>query len=90
MAAAPPNLSLGGRLAAGFSALLGRGCLALIHGYRNFISPLFPPCCRFVPSCSEYAVEAITIHGVWRGGFMALKRILRCHPFSRGGFDPVK
>lgn len=71
-------------------SLLRRCSLALIHGYRYFISPLFPPSCRFVPSCSEYALEAINIHGVRRGGFMALKRILRCHPFNRGGFDPVK
>lgn len=81
----------GGRRVAELPGLLLRRCsLALIRGYRYFISPLFPPSCRFVPSCSEYALEAINLHGVRRGGFMALKRILRCHPFNRGGFDPVK
>ncbi|MDF1614257.1 membrane protein insertion efficiency factor YidD [Desulfurivibrio dismutans] len=67
-----------------------RGCLLLVRFYQLAISPLFPPSCRFVPSCSQYALEAITLYGVWRGGFMAVKRILRCHPFSTGGFDPVK
>ncbi|MDZ7640590.1 MAG: membrane protein insertion efficiency factor YidD [Desulfurivibrio sp.] len=69
----------------------GQRCgLALIRFYQFFISPLFPPSCRFVPSCSEYAREAITSYGVWRGGWLAFKRILRCHPFCRGGFDPLK
>lgn len=77
-------------LLAGPTAVARTGGLALIQFYRYFISPLFPPSCRFVPSCSEYALEALRLHGPWRGGFMALKRILRCHPLSRGGFDPVK
>lgn len=62
----------------------------LVRGYQLIISPLFPSCCRFVPSCSNYALEAIGRYGAWRGGWLALRRILRCHPFSPGGFDPVK
>lgn len=61
----------------------------LIQGYRMFISPLFPPSCRFQPTCSMYAIEAIERFGVWRGGWMAIWRILRCHPFHPGGYDPV-
>ena len=57
--------------------------LALIRFYRRNISPDTPPSCRFIPTCSEYALEAIEIHGVWRGGFLALKRLLKCHPFHR-------
>lgn len=90
MSAPPLKQSPGRRLVAATGAVVRRCCLAVIHGYRYAISPLLPPSCRFVPSCSEYALEAISIHGVCRGGFMALKRILRCHPFCRGGFDPVK
>ncbi|WP_414564385.1 MULTISPECIES: membrane protein insertion efficiency factor YidD [unclassified Anabaena] len=61
----------------------------LIKGYRMFISPLFPPTCRFQPTCSMYAMQAIEKFGVWRGGWMAIRRILRCHPFHPGGYDPV-
>lgn len=61
----------------------------LIKGYRIFISPLFPPTCRFQPTCSMYAMEAIERFGVFRGSWMATKRILRCHPFHPGGYDPV-
>ena len=61
-----------------------------IKGYKKFISPLFPNSCRFYPTCSSYAYEAIERYGVLRGGYMALKRILRCNPFSRGGIDPVR
>lgn len=61
----------------------------LIRGYRIFISPLFPPTCRFVPTCSQYAIEAIEKFGIFQGGWLALRRILRCHPFHRGGYDPV-
>jgi hypothetical protein len=63
--------------------------LLSISGYRLFVSPLLGPCCRFVPSCSQYAKEAIEIHGPFRGAYLALRRILRCHPFHPGGYDPV-
>ena len=58
--------------------------------YKRFISPLLPPACRFYPTCSEYAMQAIAQHGILRGSLMALWRLARCHPFSKGGFDPVK
>jgi uncharacterized protein len=61
----------------------------LIKGYRLFISPLFPPTCRFQPTCSMYAIQAIERFGVFRGGWMGIMRILRCHPFHPGGYDPV-
>ncbi|MGE5658356.1 MAG: membrane protein insertion efficiency factor YidD [Actinomycetota bacterium] len=60
-----------------------------IRGYKILISPHLPPACRFHPTCSEYAMEAIERFGVWRGGRMAASRILRCHPFHPGGYDPV-
>lgn len=63
--------------------------ILFIKGYRLFISPLKPPTCRFVPTCSEYALQAIEKHGIVRGGLMAVRRILRCHPFHPGGYDPV-
>lgn len=63
--------------------------IVVINFYRIFISPLKPPTCRFVPTCSQYAIEAIETYGAWRGGMMALRRILRCHPFHPGGYDPV-
>lgn len=63
--------------------------IMIIKGYRLFISPLKPPTCRFVPTCSEYALQAIEKHGVIRGSIMAVRRILRCHPFHPGGYDPV-
>ena len=63
--------------------------IMIIKGYRLFISPLKPPTCRFVPTCSEYALRAIEKHGVIRGSIMAVRRILRCHPFHPGGYDPV-
>ena len=61
----------------------------LIQGYRQLISPLFPPTCRFQPTCSQYALEAIELYGVWQGGMMAIWRVLRCHPFHPSGYDPV-
>jgi uncharacterized protein len=65
-------------------------CLALIRFYQYFISPLLPPSCRFYPTCSQYALEAIEGHGLPRGLYLTLRRLLRCHPFHPGGFDPVK
>jgi len=61
----------------------------LVKGYRLFISPALPPTCRFHPSCSEYAVEALSKHGALRGGWLTLRRLGRCHPFCAGGVDPV-
>ena len=63
--------------------------LLLLWIYRATVSPFLGPCCRFAPSCSVYAAEAITRHGAARGGWMGLKRLLRCHPFHPGGWDPV-
>lgn len=63
--------------------------IGLLTGYKSWISPLLPPACRFHPSCSEYACQAIEQHGAGRGLTLALRRVLRCHPFSAGGFDPV-
>lgn len=63
--------------------------IGLIKGYRNFLSPLFPPSCRFQPTCSQYAIEAIDRFGIWKGSGLAIWRILRCHPFHPGGYDPV-
>lgn len=60
-----------------------------IRFYRFFISPILGPHCRFAPSCSEYAIEAIEIHGIIRGGVMSVRRILNCHPWHPGGYDPV-
>lgn len=62
----------------------------LIRFYRKNISPLRNPCCRYVPTCSQYAIEAVEKHGAFRGSLMAVWRILRCNPFSKGGYDPVK
>lgn len=62
---------------------------ALVRGYQLAISPLLPPSCRYLPSCSAYALEAIEKYGAARGGWMALRRIGRCHPFRPGGYDPV-
>lgn len=60
-----------------------------IRFYQRFISPAFPPVCRFSPTCSSYALTSVQRFGVFRGGWMALKRIARCHPFNPGGYDPV-
>lgn len=63
--------------------------LQMLKGYKWAISPLLPPACRYVPTCSEYAMEAIERYGVLRGSGMAVTRVLRCHPFVHGGYDPV-
>ena len=64
--------------------------LKSIHLYRKYISPMRPPTCIYVPTCSEYAIEAINKYGALKGGVLAIKRILRCHPFAKGGYDPLK
>jgi hypothetical protein len=63
--------------------------LRLLRAYKWAISPMFPPACRYVPTCSEYAMEAVERYGALRGGLMALLRLLRCHPLAHGGYDPV-
>lgn len=64
--------------------------ILLIKGYQKFISPVLPPSCRFYPTCSQYGIEAISKHGVIKGGAMTAWRIVRCNPFSKGGYDPVR
>lgn len=68
---------------------MARALLSVIRFYRRAISPATPPSCRFMPTCSAYAEEAIERYGARRGGWIALKRILRCHPFGASGYDPV-
>ncbi|ROH93704.1 membrane protein insertion efficiency factor YidD [Stagnimonas aquatica] len=63
--------------------------IAPIRGYQRLISPLLPPRCRFIPSCSSYAIEALERHGAGQGSWLAVKRICRCHPLNPGGYDPV-
>jgi hypothetical protein len=65
------------------------GCVSLIAAYQRWVRPLLPPACRYLPSCSDYGAEAIARHGVLRGAALAAGRVLRCHPFARGGHDPV-
>ena len=67
-----------------------RAMLWLIRFYRANISPMHAPCCRFTPTCSQYALEAVEKYGALKGGYLAIRRILRCHPFHKGGYyDPV-
>ncbi|HAT49316.1 MAG: membrane protein insertion efficiency factor YidD [Nitrospirae bacterium] len=63
--------------------------IGFIRFYQLFLSPVLPPSCRFLPTCSEYAIVSISRYGVFRGGWLSLKRIFRCHPFHPGGLDPV-
>ena len=72
-----------------FAALPKRMLLWLIRFYRTSVSPMHRPCCRFIPTCSQYALEAIEKYGALKGGFLALRRILRCNPLCKGGYDPV-
>ena len=66
-----------------------RICISMIRFYQKHISPALPPCCRYVPTCSQYAIEAIEKRGVFVGIFLAVRRLLRCHPWGGSGFDPV-
>ena len=68
---------------------LARALMGLIWFYRTLISPLLPPRCRFYPSCSAYALEAVRVHGAGRGSWLAVRRLGKCHPFHPGGLDPV-
>ena len=70
--------------------MLKKIILKSIQLYRKYISPMTPPKCIYTPTCSQYAIDAINKYGALKGGFLASKRILRCHPFRKGGFDPVK
>ena len=63
--------------------------IVLIKGYQGLISPLLPPSCRFSPSCSHYGIQALQKHGLIRGTYLTINRILRCNPWSKGGYDPV-
>ena len=66
-----------------------KGMLVMLRFYKREISPMLPPCCRYIPTCSQYALEAVEKYGAVKGGWLAAKRILRCHPFHEGGYDPV-
>ncbi|HRY44439.1 MAG TPA: membrane protein insertion efficiency factor YidD [Thermoanaerobaculia bacterium] len=66
-----------------------RAAAGLLSAYKRYVSPLLPPACRFLPTCSEYAREAILRHGLPRGTWLTIRRLARCHPFHPGGFDPV-
>lgn len=63
--------------------------LGALRWYKRTLSPALPPACRYTPTCSEYAMEAIERHGLPKGGYLAARRLLSCHPFARGGYDPV-
>ncbi len=63
--------------------------LQMIRFYQRYISPMSPPSCRFYPTCSQYAIEAVEEHGAIKGSYLAVRRILKCHPLHKGGFDPV-
>ncbi|WP_207302957.1 membrane protein insertion efficiency factor YidD [Bacilliculturomica massiliensis] len=64
--------------------------IALIRGYQTLISPMFPPTCRFYPTCSAYFIQAVEKYGALKGSWLGIRRILKCHPFHKGGYDPLK
>lgn len=70
--------------------LLAIAAIGVIGAYRRLVSPVLPRACRFVPTCSDYAAEALRKHGAVKGGLLALRRLLRCHPFGGSGLDPVR
>jgi len=69
--------------------MMSRIVIQLIRFYQRYISPLLGPSCRYYPTCSQYTIESIQIHGIFKGGFLAIRRVLRCHPGYPGGYDPV-
>jgi hypothetical protein len=86
------NVDEPGSRAGGLPSAASTGAFVLglpIRAYRRWISPFKPPMCRFAPTCSQYALEALHVHGLFKGGALALWRVCRCHPFSEPGPDPV-
>jgi putative membrane protein insertion efficiency factor len=73
----------------GIGALIGLALRVAIRAYQLLLAPVLPPCCRYLPSCSHYAEEAIAVHGPLRGGRLAVWRLCRCHPWGNSGYDPV-
>jgi uncharacterized protein len=73
----------------GFGGVIGAALRSVIRAYQLLLAPVLPPSCRYFPSCSRYAREAIAEHGPWQGGRLAVKRICRCHPWGGSGYDPV-
>ncbi|HTT78433.1 MAG TPA: membrane protein insertion efficiency factor YidD [Stellaceae bacterium] len=71
------------------SVIVGLAMRGAIRAYQLLLSPVLPPSCRYYPSCSHYAAEAIAWHGPWRGAWLGLRRLLRCHPWGGSGYDPV-
>ncbi len=70
-------------------SIIARVAVLMVRGYQVTLSPLLPSACRYQPTCSAYTVEAVERYGAMRGGWLGMRRILRCHPFARGGYDPV-
>ncbi len=70
-------------------SIVARLAILMVRGYQVTVSPLLPSACRYQPSCSAYMIEAVERHGALRGAWLGARRILRCHPFARGGYDPV-
>ena len=68
---------------------MSRLMMLLIRGYQKYISPMTGPHCRFIPTCSEYSYQAFSKYGFFKGAYLSIKRILRCHPFGKGGYDPL-
>ena len=77
------------RAATAVNRAIGWLLQAMISAYQLLLAPVLPPACRYLPSCSHYAGEAIARHGPWRGALLAARRVLRCHPWGGGGYDPV-
>ena len=79
----------GGTILSTIGPVVGASIRALIRAYQLLVGPLLPPSCRYYPTCSHYAAEAVAVHGPWRGSVMAVRRLLRCHPWGGSGYDPV-